>query len=256
MPEWLEIIVRTLAAMVILFVMTKILGKRQISELSLFEYITGITIGNIAGFISLDLENTWYLGIISLIVWVSVSVAVEYWTIKNKKIRNIIDGNGTVIIQDGRLLKERLHKEKLTLDELLEQLREKNVFRVADVEFAVMESSGKLNIQLKRQYQPLSPDLLGWKMDSDGGPPHTIIMDGLVLKEELSGAGYNETWLQNELARHHLKLSEVFLCQLSHNGSITFQTADGRSISAQVARGKPDKEKKPRSQHNSKAGNK
>lgn len=232
MPEWLQIIFRTLAAIVVMFLMTKVLGKRQISELSLFEYVTGISIGNIAAYISLDLENTWYLGIISLLVWVVFSVAIELWTMKNRTVRDFIDGSGTVLIKDGKLLKEMLRKERLTLDELLEQLRQKSVFRVADVEFAVMESSGKLNIQLKRQYQPISPDMLGWTM-SKRDPPHTIIMDGIILHDELELTGYDEEWLQRELGRHHLKLSDVFLCQLDSDENTTFQTTDGRTIFAE-----------------------
>lgn len=229
MPEWLQIIIRTLAAIVVMFLMTKVLGKRQISELSLFEYVTGISIGNIAAYISLDLENTWYLGIISLLVWVVFSVAIEIWTMKNRAVRDFIDGTGTVLIKDGKLLKEKLRKERLTLDELLEQLRQKNVFRVADVEFAVMESSGKLNVQLKRQYQPITPDMLGWTMNKSD-PPYTIIMDGVILRDELELSGHDEEWLQHELGRNHLSLTDVLLCQLTSDGSITFQTIDGRTI--------------------------
>lgn len=125
MPNWLEIVVRTTAAIVILFVMTKILGKRQISQLSLFEYITGISIGNIVGYISLDLDNLWYLGFISLAVWAAVSVGLEFLTMKSKKVRDVIDGKGTVLIQDGQLIKKNMHKERLTMDEMLEQLRKR-----------------------------------------------------------------------------------------------------------------------------------
>lgn len=110
MPEWIQIVLRTLVAIVILFIMTKLLGKRQISELSLFEYITGISIGNIAAYISLDLDNLWFLGLVSLIVWVSVSVGIELWTLKSKKLRDVIDGKGTVLIRDGRLFRDKMKK--------------------------------------------------------------------------------------------------------------------------------------------------
>lgn len=79
MPDWLEIALRTLLAIVVLFVMTKILGKRQVSQLSLFEYITGITIGSLAAYVSLDLESTWYLGLVSMAVWVGVSLAMDFY---------------------------------------------------------------------------------------------------------------------------------------------------------------------------------
>jgi uncharacterized membrane protein YcaP (DUF421 family) len=227
MPEALEIVFRTLAAIVILFILTKVLGKRQISELSLFEYITGISIGNIAAYVSLDLDNLWYLGIVSLLVWVSASVGIEWWTMKNKKVRDFIDGKGTVLIKDGRLLKSQLRKERLTLDELLEQLRSKDAYRVADVEFAVMESSGELNVLMKKQFQPVTPDMLGWKM-SEEKPPHTIVMDGTVLDLELELSGKNRDWLQHELHKHKIKLEEVLLAQLDGDGAtLNIQLIDG-----------------------------
>lgn len=228
MPDWLEIILRTLASIVILFILTKVLGKRQISELSLFEYITGISIGNIAAYISLDLDNLWYLGIVSLAVWVSVSVGIELWTLKSRKLRSVVDGKGTVLINNGQLSKEKLRKERITLDELLEQLRQKDVYRVADVEFAVMESSGELNVQLKKEHQPITPSMLGWTMSKES-QPMSIIMDGHIVEEELQRSGHSVDWVNHELKRHKLKLAEVFLAQLDSDGQMTFQTANGRT---------------------------
>jgi len=228
MPDWLQIVLRTFASIVILFILTKVLGKRQISELSLFEYITGISIGNIAAYISLDLDNLWYLGIVSLVVWVSVSVGIELWTLKSRPVRNVVDGRGTVLIQNGQLSKKKMRKERITLDELLEQLRQKDVYRVADVEFAVMESSGELNVQLKKEHQPLTPAMLGWTMSKES-QPYSIIMDGHVIPEELQLSGHSEDWLNHELKRYKLKLEDVFLAQLDSDGQVTFQTADGRT---------------------------
>lgn len=101
MPTWLEVALRTLSAVFILFVMTKLLGKRQISQLSLFEYITGISIGNIAAYISLDTDSKWYLGLLALSVWVAVSVGMEFVTMKSKRIRDFVDGKGTILIEKG-----------------------------------------------------------------------------------------------------------------------------------------------------------
>ncbi|MHA6480478.1 DUF421 domain-containing protein [Paenibacillus sp. strain BS8-2] len=230
MPDVLEIVLRTLAAIVILFILTKVLGKRQISELSLFEYITGISIGNIAAYVSLDLDNLWYLGIVSLVVWVSASVGIELWTMKNKKVRDFVDGKGTVLIKDGKLLKSMLRKERLTMDELLEQLRSRDVYRVADVEFAVMESSGELNVLLKKQFQPITPDMLGWKMTEEK-PPHTIIMDGIVIDLELELAGKDRDWLKHELHKNKIKLEQVLLAQIEDDGvTVNIQLIDGQTF--------------------------
>lgn len=237
MPDWVEIVFRTLAAIAILFILTKVLGKRQISELSLFEYITGISIGNIAAYVSLDLDNLWYLGIVSLVVWVAVSVGIEIWTLKNKRVRDFVDGKGAVLIRDGKLLKERLRKERLTLDELLEQLRQKDIYRVADVEFAVMEPNGELNVKLRKEHEPLTPDMLGWKMSKESYP-HTIIMDGQILREELEMSQHDEAWVSHELKRHKLKLEDIFLSQINSDGDLIFQTVDGRNIPSESTKPK------------------
>lgn len=125
MPEWLEVMIRTLSAVTMLFLITKILGKRQISELSLFEYITGITLGNLVGYISLDTDTSWYLGFLAVFVWVAVSAAAEFLTMKSKKFRDIVDGRSTILIENGAVIQENLKKERLTIDEFLEQLRKK-----------------------------------------------------------------------------------------------------------------------------------
>ncbi|NIK79578.1 uncharacterized membrane protein YcaP (DUF421 family) [Paenibacillus castaneae] len=223
MPDWIEIIVRTMAAMVILFALTKVLGKRQISQLSLFEYITGITIGNIAAYISLELDNLWYLGIVSLIVWVGVSVGMEFATVKSKKMRDIVDGKGTVLIKNGQLIKKNLLKERLTMDEMLEQLRKKDVYRVADVEFAVMEQSGEVNVLLKKEYQPITPELLGWKI-APGREAKTVVIDGNILEDVLHEAGYDRNWLLHELKKNKLKEEDVFFAQIDSNGELQLQT--------------------------------
>ncbi|CAI6084175.1 hypothetical protein PAECIP112173_04203 [Paenibacillus sp. JJ-100] len=223
MPDWLEVIIRTFSAVTMLFLITKILGKRQISELSLFEYITGITLGNLVGYISLDTDKSWYLGFIAVFVWIVVSVGAEYLTMKSKKIRDIVDGKSTVLVENGAVIQENLKKERLTIDEFLEQLRKKDVFRVADVEFAVMEQSGEISVLLKKEYQPLTADLLGYNIASEK-ETRTIIMDGHILPETLKVAGLTEDWVRKELRKLNLTLSQVSIGQVDSKGKLTVQT--------------------------------
>lgn len=110
MPQWLEIILRTLCAVIVLFLLTKALGKRQVTQLSFFEYLTGITIGSLAAYISLDLEANWYLGLIALGVWVLCSLLIEYSQMKSKKVRDFIDFKATVLIKDGKVLEDNMKK--------------------------------------------------------------------------------------------------------------------------------------------------
>lgn len=225
MPDWVEVALRTLSAVTVLFIITKILGKRQISQLSLFEYITGITLGNLVGYVSLDLDSTWYLGFVALSVWVLISVGAEYFTIKSKKFRNVVDGRATVLVENGTLNAENLRKEKITVDEFLEQLRKKDVYRVADVEFAIMEQSGEINVMLKKEFQPLTADILGYRLTQER-EPQTIIIDGHIMPETLQQAGYDEDWVNKELRKLRIPLNRVFIGQVDSKGELTVQTGD------------------------------
>lgn len=219
MPNWVEVGVRTLTAVVILYAMTKILGKRQVTQLSLFEYITGITIGNITASISLDLDSSWYLGLISITVWVCVSLGIAFLQMKSKTMRDFIDGKATVLIKDGKVMEDNLKKERLTSDELMQQLRKKRVFRVADVEFAIMEPNGEINVLLTRENQPLTPRHLGIKVGPEQ-EPQSVIMDGQILDEPLATLGLNRQWLNTELEKLGVALENVYLGQVDSYGQL------------------------------------
>lgn len=219
MPDWLVVALRTLFAVVMLFLMTRLLGKRQISQLSFFEYITGITIGSLAAYISMDLESHWLLGLVSLFVWVMVSLGIEFLQIKSKKIRDFIDSKATVLIKDGKILEDNLKKERLSSDELLQQLRKKNVFKTADVEFAVIEPSGEINVLVKKEYLPLTPSHLGITVGPEQ-EPQTVIMDGKMMDEPLATIGLSREWLYSELEKVGVTLENVFLGQVDSYGQL------------------------------------
>lgn len=222
--EWIDVALRSILGVITLFVITKLLGKRQITELSLFEYIIGITVGNLAAHVSLD-QGKWYLGLVALAVWGSVSFAIEFLTMKSKKLRDIVDGKGTVLIQEGKVLEDNLKKERLTIDEMMEQLRKKNVFHLSDVEFAVMETSGEVSVLLKKEHQPLTPSHLGIKLGSEL-PPQVVIMDGQVMDEALATLGLNRGWLMTELEKIGVTLENVFVGQVDAFGQLSVDLYD------------------------------
>jgi uncharacterized membrane protein YcaP (DUF421 family) len=225
MPDWIEIILRTLTTVVTLLVLTRLIGKRQLSQLSLFEYITGITIGSIASYVSLDLNTEWYLGILSLVVWAAVSIGVEFLQMKSKTMRDLLDSRATVLIKDGKILEDNLKKERITTDELLEQLRKKNVFNTADVEFAIIESNGAINVLLKKENQPITPKHLGIKVSPEK-EPQAVIMDGEILDEPLAALGLNRKWLHTELEKLGVAPENVFLGQVDSYGQLYIDLYD------------------------------
>lgn len=227
MPEWFEIMYRTLISVVVLFFMTKLLGKRQVSQLSLFEYITGITIGSIAAYVSVDAETNWWLGLVSLAVWVTCSFSIELLQIKSKKMRDFIDSKGSVLIEHGKVQEKNLKKERLTTDELMEQLRKKSAFNLADVEFAIMEPSGDINVLLKKENQPLTPKDLGLMVQPEK-EPQTVIMDGQIMEEALHKSGRNRNWLDKQLKAVRATVPDVFLAQVDGSGQLYADFYDDR----------------------------
>ncbi len=241
MPQWFEIAWRTLLAVVILFFLTKLLGKRQVSQLSLFEYITGITIGSIAAYVSLDAETEWGLGLVSLTVWVACSYSIEYLQIKSKRMRDFIDSKGSVLIEHGRVLEKNMKKERLTTDELMEQLRKKSAFNLADVEFAIMEPSGDINVLLKRENQPLTPKDLGLPVQPEK-EPQTVIMDGKIMEEALQKSGRNRNWLDKKLAEVKAAVPDVFLAQIDASGGLYADFYDDSHKQPQQPKPQPNME--------------
>ncbi|MFQ6338814.1 DUF421 domain-containing protein [Bacillus sp. AF62] len=220
LPEWTLVILRSVFILIILFAITKWLGKRQISQLSFFEYIAGMTIGDIAAQVSTGLDSKFFHGVFAILIFAVVPFLTGILSLKNKTARDFFEGKSTVLIKDGKILEDNLKKEKYTSDELLELLRGKSAFSVAEVEFAVLEPSGELNVLLKKDSQPLTAKDIGLKVPNEK-EPQTVIMDGNVLDEPLSASGHNRAWLHSELEKLGVVIENVFLGQVDSYGQLT-----------------------------------
>ena len=227
MPDWIFIITRSLIFLGLLFITTKVLGKKQISELSFFEYVAGITIGSIAGEVVTGLEaNVWH-GMLAVLIFFLVTFLVDFVSLKSKAFRDFAEGKGTVVIKDGKVLENNLKKEKYSIDELSALLRQKDIFRIADVEFAVLEPRGNLSTLLKTENRPLTPKDLQMKMAKEK-EPQTVIMDGNIIDESLRCSGKGRGWLYTELEKLEVTLDNVFLGQVDSYGELTVDLYDDK----------------------------
>ncbi|MGG1399209.1 DUF421 domain-containing protein [Bacillus salipaludis] len=227
MPGWVLIIARSLIFLLLLFLTTKLLGKKQISELNFFEYVAGITVGSIAGEVVTGLEANMYHGALAILVFGFVTFFADFLSLKSKKFRDVMDGRGAVVIKDGRVLEENLKKEKYTIDELSALLRQKDIFRIADVEFAVLEPRGNLSALLKKENRPLTPKDLQMKTANEK-EPQTVIMDGNILDEALRSSGKSRGWLTTELEKLGVTLDNVFIGQVDSYGELTIDIYDDK----------------------------
>ncbi|MGG0717626.1 DUF421 domain-containing protein [Robertmurraya massiliosenegalensis] len=227
MPEWLDIAVRSAIFVAVLFFITKWLGKKQISELSFFEYVTGISIGSIGAEVAMGLERNIFHGIIGIIIFAAIPFFAGLISLKSKGFRNFIEGKATVFIKDGKIMEDNLKKERYTTDELLELLRKKDVYQVADVEFAVLEATGDLSVMLKKENQPLTAKDLNLSVPSIK-EPHTVIMDGVIMDEPLATIGRSRAWLHTELEKLGVTVENVFLGQINSFGELTVDLFDDK----------------------------
>lgn len=227
MPDWLDIVVRSLIFLVTLFIITKVVGKKQLSQLSFFEYVSGFTIGSIGSEVIMNLELKVMHGILGILIFGLSPFVVGYISLKSKKFRDVIEGKGTVFIKNGKVMEENLKKEKYTSDELMQLLRTKDVFQVSDVEFAVLEANGELNVLLKKEKQPLTAKDFGVKVPSFK-EPQTVIMDGEILDEPLSTIGQNRNWLKTELEKLGVTIENVFLGQVDSFGQLSVDLFDDK----------------------------
>ncbi|MBC8081296.1 MAG: DUF421 domain-containing protein [Gorillibacterium sp.] len=229
MANSLQIVFRSLGAVIILFVITRILGKKQISQLTMFEYILGITLGELVGFISTDVEAHYIHGLLALLVWFTVPFLFEHLTLRSRKLKMWMEGTATVIIEQGRVMEKNLYKERFSPDELMEELRKKDVFDINEVEYAVLETSGELNVLLKKQYQAVTPSMLNMEVANELAP-NIVLMEGKIIREGLDRAGKSEDWTLTELKQKGCSLKDVFLGQIDDSGNLYVDLYDDKRV--------------------------
>ncbi|MEK3908127.1 DUF421 domain-containing protein [Oceanobacillus sp. FSL K6-0127] len=225
MPEWIIIILRSLTLIALLFFMVKWLGTKQLSQLNIFETISGIVLGGIAAIHTIDPNTNFAHAAIAMIIWFIVPYGVEKIALKSKSFRNFTQGKSTVFIQDGKIMEDNLKKEGYSTDDLLEKLRDKNIFLASDVEFAVLEPTGSLNVLPKRENLPLTAKDLGITL-SPTKEPQTVIMDGKILLESLANLSLNPNWLETELDKRNIAIENVFLAQADNDGQLFIDLFD------------------------------
>ncbi|ESU32686.1 hypothetical protein G3A_10105 [Bacillus sp. 17376] len=225
MPDILRTIIRSIMLIIGLFIITKLLGKKQLSSLSFFEYIVGITVGDIAGTLAMDPDLSLRDGIASLVVWSFVPLAISTISLRSRSFRNIVEGKSTTFIENGNILEKNMRKEKYSLDELLEQLRKKSVFKVADVEFASLDSNGELSVLLKKAKQPLKYEDIGIKREAESASV-SVMMDGKFIEENLRQTGLEKVELIAKIQAKGFQPHQVFYAEMDSRGNLSIDLYD------------------------------
>lgn len=216
-----EMTLRTLVTFVVLLLLTRIMGKKQLSQLSYFHYITGITIGSIAGEISVQSETHFINGFIALIWWFIFTMVMNAILLKWKKARKILDDEPTIIIQKGKILERSLKSLRLHMDDVMMLLREQRIFSIQDVDWAIMENNGQLSVLKKTmQLEATRQDVKAAATELKYFPTD-LIADGKVIRENLVELGLTEEWLMKKLRKKNIfDPTEVFYAQIQMDGSL------------------------------------
>lgn len=220
MPDFVLIIIRSIIAFFVLFLLTRLMKSKQLSQLTFFDYVVGITIGSIAATMSVDKNIQIMNGVSSLIVWGLVPVLLSLISIKSRKFLRMTDGTPTIVIQNGQISEKALLKNQLAFEELMMLLREKDIFLLSDVEYAIFETNGQLSVLKKTDALPVTPKQLDLAIKPEPLPTFLII-DGVILYDNLKRINKDEKWLMNQLKkRGYNDATEIFVAQFDNKSEL------------------------------------
>lgn len=221
MNECINIAIRTFIVIIILFFLTKLLGKKQISQLSLFDYIVGITIGSIAADISLDIEKNFIAGLLSLLIFVFVSYLITVLTMKSIKARRFFTGVPTVLVEKGKIIESGLRKTKIDINELLAEARIAGYFDLEEIDYALMEINGTISFLPREKEKPATKKDMNIKCDN-GGLTVNAIIDGKYMDNNMRAIGKDKKWLDHEVKiQGHDNYDDILLATIDTNYQVT-----------------------------------
>ena len=210
MNEITNVILRTFLVLVLIFILFKLMGKKQVSQMSMFDYITGITIGSIAADISLDIEKNILSGIICLVIYCLTDILLSYLSLKSVLLRNFFEGKEVPLIINGKINRENMAKNKITINILQTEARLMGYFNLDEINNAILEPSGMISFEPKEKSKPTTKKDMGIST-SNKGLVYNLIIDGKILKDNLIHAKKTETWIKHELKVQGKKQKDILL---------------------------------------------
>lgn len=223
MNELNNVILRTIIVIIIIFVLIKLMGKKQISQMSMFDYIIGITIGSTVADISLDIEKNFFAGIINLLIFGISDIIVSLLSLKSIKLRNFLNGRETPLIENGKINKENMSKNKITINILQSQARLLGYFNLDEINNAILEPNGMISFEPKEKEKPTTKKDAGIS-SKDKGLVYNLIVDGEIIKENLEHSQKTEKWLHQQLKVQGKKLHDILLLTIDGEEKINIYT--------------------------------
>lgn len=193
---------RTVFLYVFILVVLRVMGKREVGELSVIDVVVFVIMAEVVAFALESPDKNLFLSIIPILILLAIQLISSYISLKSKKFRDLVDGDPTVIIRHGEIIEEEMRRQRYNLDDLFQQLREQQVGSIRDVTFAFLEPSGNLSVFTKEETQPVL----------------ALISDGVIQNTHVEIIGKTEDWLRKELKSQGVnKIEEIFYCSLEGN---------------------------------------
>lgn len=218
--EVLKLILSAVGSLVTLFLLSKLLGNKQISQLNLFDYINGITIGSIAAEMATEFKPEIWQPLLAMTIYALVTFLIDLGARKSLALRRFFEGRSIVLYENGRLNYDGFRSARIDLCEFLSQCRSNGYFTLTDLEVVVIEANGRLSFLPKSDKRPATPSDFNLRPEK-ASPAVPVIFDGSVLEGNLKSTGRDSVWLDKQLKANHAKSSELFLAMVESDGTLS-----------------------------------
>ncbi|SHE30330.1 Uncharacterized membrane protein YcaP, DUF421 family [Desulforamulus putei DSM 12395] len=216
-------LIRTLILFTLVVVALRLMGKRQIGKLQPYELVIIVMIADLAAVPMEDIGIPLISGIIPILTLLFVEVTISFLSLKSERLRGVVCGTPSVLVENGKIVEPELKRLRYNINDLLEQLRAKNFPNIADVEFAILETSGEISVVPKSQKRPVNPADLNIPTKYEG-IPMTLIIDGYVFDNNLNKINLTREWLKKELHKFGVSdFKQVLLASLDTEGNLFYQ---------------------------------
>lgn len=226
----LDIILRAVLSLLVLFLVTRMMGKKQISQLTFFDYVIGISIGSLAAEMAATDEVPYQHALTAIVIYGLIAWLISLITNKSIRARRFFTGHAYLLINHGQILEKNLGRVKYDINDLLSEARNAGYFNIADIEYALLETNGKISFLPKPDRQPPTLGDLQIQKEADGLVANVII-DGKLMAENLKFTGLDESWLRKELKRQHVSsFSDVILATIDPQKQLSVYVKTGKEI--------------------------
>lgn len=219
--DFVKIILTSLGSIAALFISTKIIGNKQMSELSMFDYINGITIGSIAAEMATELDGKFYFPLLAMAVYTVVIWIISEMSEKSVKSRRVFAGRSILLMENGKLYEKNFRTAKIDINDFLTQCRINGYFNTDDIDTAILEQNGKISFLPKSDAKPLTPRDINLSPEQEK-LLKVVILDGHIMEENLKRTGNNKKWLENELHKQKIgNIKDVYLAECDNNNQLS-----------------------------------